>query len=230
MSRTGNVRRLHSGCGFIAAWRPDDSGWTRRGARRPTADSLFFAAADAQNFDDLREGDRVGFEDGRAGAATRPAGVQGQEGPMTTIETVYGRLRDLMTDDFEKVSSRQYKAASDPFSFDLQPRSDFDAWYVDPPATRSTGYTSGVENVEAAITIWVSREAGEDAAGAAVAIAGDLARLRHLVIGLDFDAGPVDVNVHESVDAVVQPRREGEVVVIGRLAVALDYDTDGEHP
>ena len=50
---------------------------------------------------------------------------------MTTIERVYGRLRELMTDDFEKVSSRQYKAASDPFSFDLQPRSDFDAWYVD---------------------------------------------------------------------------------------------------
>ena len=94
---------------------------------------------------------------------------------MTTIERVYGRSRELMTDDFEKVSSRQYKAASDPFSFDLQPRSDFDAWYVDPPTTRSTGYVGGVENVEAQIGIWVSREAGEGADGAAVALAGDLA-------------------------------------------------------
>ena len=94
---------------------------------------------------------------------------------MTTIERVYGRSRELMTDDFEKVSSRQYKAASDRFSFDLQPRSDFDAWYVDPPTTRSTGYAGGVENVEAQIGIWVSREAGEGADGAAVALAGDLA-------------------------------------------------------
>ena len=145
---------------------------------------------------------------------------------MTTIETVYAVLAALLTEFGDK---RGYKAASDPFSFDSQPRSDFNAFYIDPPATRSTGYTSGVENVEAAITIWVSREAGEDAAGAAVALAGDLARLRHLVIGLDFDAAG-DVNVHESVDAVVQPRREGEVVVVGRLAVSLDYDTDGEHP
>ena len=123
---------------------------------------------------------------------------------MTTIETVYAVLAALLTEFGDK---RGYKAASDPFSFDSQPRSDFNAFYIDPPATRSTGYTSGVENVEAAITIWVSREAGEDAAGAAVALAGDLARLRHLVIGLDFDAAG-DVNVHESVDAVVQPRRE----------------------
>ncbi len=60
--RTGNVRRLHSGCGFIAAWRADDPGWPRRGARRPTADLLFFCARDAEDFDSLHEGDRVQFE------------------------------------------------------------------------------------------------------------------------------------------------------------------------
>ena len=69
----------------------------------------------------------------------------------------------------------QPRRASDPFSFDLQPRSDFDVWYVDPPTTRSTAYVGGVENVEAQIGIWVSREAGEGADGAAVALAGDLA-------------------------------------------------------
>ena len=130
---------------------------------------------------------------------------------MTTIESVYGRLRDLMTDDFEKVSSRQYKAASDPFSFDLQPRSDFDAWYVDPPATWSTGYVGGVENVEAQIGIWVSREAGEGADGAAVALAGDLARLRHQVLGLTFER--TDRRQRTRVDhgaRAAAPRRRGD--------------------
>ncbi len=149
---------------------------------------------------------------------------------MTTIEHVYATLRDLLSIDFPKTSSRPYKAAADPFTFDLQPRSDFDSWFIDPPATRSTGYTGGVENVIATFTIWLSREAGEDAGGAAVALAGDLARLRHLVIAADFDAGPVDVNVHESVETSVQPRAEGAVVVVGACRVSLDYDTDGEHP
>ena len=36
---------------------------------------------------------------------------------MTTIERVYGRLRELMTDDFEKVSSRQYKGGVGPVQF-----------------------------------------------------------------------------------------------------------------
>ena len=59
--RLGNVRRLHRGCGWIVAWREGDPGWTRRGARRPAADSFFFAARDAEDFDGLREGDPVEF-------------------------------------------------------------------------------------------------------------------------------------------------------------------------
>ena len=71
--------------------------------------------------------------------------------------------------------------------------------------------------------------AGEGADGAAVALAGDLARLRHPVLGLTFN-GPTDVNVHESITAHVQPHREGEVTVIGRLTVGLDYEATKEHP
>ena len=88
---------------------------------------------------------------------------------MTTIESVYGRLRDLMTDDFEKVSSRQYKAASDPFSFDLQPRSDFDAWYVvaDREKTRFPAQASTGLIDEVSLRVIPPRHHGADAGGCA---------------------------------------------------------------
>ena len=59
--RVGNVRRLHSGAGWIVSWRMDDPGWLA--GRRPAAESFFFAACDVADrlFDDLHEGDRVEF-------------------------------------------------------------------------------------------------------------------------------------------------------------------------
>ena len=149
---------------------------------------------------------------------------------MTTIETVYGRLRELLTEFADKTASRPYKPASDPFSFDSQPRSDFNAYYADPPLTTSAGLIGDVESVQASITIWLSREAGEDAQGAAVALAGDLARLRHAVVGLDFGNLPSDVNVHDNVATQVQPRAEGAVVVVGACRVTLDYLATAQNP
>lgn len=146
---------------------------------------------------------------------------------MTTIETVYAVLAALLTEFGDK---RGYKAASDPFSFDSQPRSDFNAFYIDPPLTTSAGLIGDVEHVQASITIWASKEGGEDAAGAAVALAGDLARLRHAVVGLDFGNLPTDVNVHEDVATQVRPRGEGEVVVVGSCRLGLDYLATAEHP
>ena len=147
----------------------------------------------------------------------------------TTIERIYGRLRDLMTVDFPKTSSRTYKQSSDAFSFDYSPRSDFDSWCLDPPLTVSAGLVSDVEHVQGSTTVWFSADGGEDAAGAALALAGDLSRLRHAVVGLTFD-GPADINIHESIRAVVQPRRGGEVVVIGQLQIGFDYEATAEHP
>ena len=148
----------------------------------------------------------------------------------TTIERVFAALRRLMTNDFPKVSSRSYKQSSDPFSFDSQPRSDFDSWFIHPPETRSNGLIGGAEHVIATCSIWVCAEAGEDAQGAAVALSGDLARLRHLLVRLDVDSGEVDVNLHEAISARVQSRQEDSVVVIGQVHVSFDYETDGEHP
>ena len=116
------------------------------------------------------------------------------------------------------------------FSFDLQPRTDFNSWYIDPPDTASEGYIGGVEHVVASVAIWLSRDASEDAEAAALALAGDLARLRHAVVRLDVEAVGVDVNIHQGVTTTVQPRAEGEVVVVGRLLVQMDYETDGENP
>ena len=152
---------------------------------------------------------------------------------MTTIEHVYGRLRDLMTVDFPKVSSVEYKQSVDPFSAELQPRSDLTVFFIAPPASRSEGYVGGAEDVTSTVVIWLSREAGENAEGAAVAVAADLARLRHAVVSLDVDPDQelaTDVNIHESVTTDVQPRAEGAVTVVGRCVVTFDYVTDGENP
>ena len=51
-----------------------------------------------------------------------------------------------------------------------------------------------------------------------MALAGDLARLRHLVVELDVDpAGELatDVHIHDDVSTHVQPQAEGVVVVVG---------------
>lgn len=61
--RVGNVRKLHSGCGWIVSWRIEDPGWLRPGGRRPSAESFFFVPDDVEDraFDDLEEGDVVEF-------------------------------------------------------------------------------------------------------------------------------------------------------------------------
>lgn len=145
---------------------------------------------------------------------------------MTTIEHVYAALRALLTEYGDK---HGYSPSSDPFSFDQDPRGG-SAWYVDPPESRSTGLVGDTENVTAAIAVWLSRDAGQDASGAAVALAGDLARLRHAVVGLDFDGLPGDVNLHQDVRAHVQPRAAGAVTVVGRLALSLDYIATAANP
>ena len=146
---------------------------------------------------------------------------------MTTIESIYARLSALLTDFGDK---QGYKQSADPFAFDSQPRSDLTAFYIDPPLTTSAGLIGDVESVQASITIWLSGEAGEDAAGAAVSLAGDLARLRHAVVGLDFNDLETDVNTHQDVATQVQPRAEGAVVVVGACRVTLDYLATAEHP
>ena len=61
--RTGNVRKLHAGAGWLVAWRVKDPAWLRPGGRRPAAESFFFAAVDVadREFDTLDEGDKVEF-------------------------------------------------------------------------------------------------------------------------------------------------------------------------
>ena len=90
---------------------------------------------------------------------------------MTTIEAIYLGVLGVM-------DGQPGRRSVDPFSFDSDPRDSETAWYVDPPSTTSTGAVGGTESVTAALTIWISRPAADDAAGAAVALSGDLARLR----------------------------------------------------
>ena len=135
----------------------------------------------------------------------------------TTIEAIFAAVLAVM-------DRQPGRRAVDPFSFDADPRDSETAWYVDPPSTTSTG-GFGVESVQATFTVWISRPAAADAAAAAVALAGSLSRLRHALAALDVD----DVNVQSTIPDV-RPRDAQAVTVIGRIAVAFDYEADSEHP
>ena len=139
---------------------------------------------------------------------------------MSTIRTVYTALDNLMVVDFPKVSTAEYMAAADPFSAEYQPRgTDLTTYYIDPPISQSSGLVSGGEDVQTQITIWLSHEAGEDARGAALDLSDDLAALRRMVLALDVEG----VNLHDRITTAVLPRRQGDVVVIGRLAFTIGY-------
>ena len=139
----------------------------------------------------------------------------------TTIERIYAAVVAIM-------DRQPGRRATDPFSFDADPRDSENAWFIDPPSTTSTG-GFGVESVTATLTIWVSRPAASDAAGAAVALAGDLARLRHALAALDVgDEGRV--NVQPTIRTDIRPRGAQAVTIVGRVVLGLDYEATAEEP
>ena len=142
---------------------------------------------------------------------------------MTTIERIYARLVETMQTELPG------RRSADPFTFDHDPRDAADSWYIDPPGTESSGAVGGLESVTATFTIWISRAAGDDAAGAAVSLVGDLARLRHGFASLDVDDDG-RVNVGERITTEVRPRGAGAVTVAGRVVVAFDYEATAEDP
>ena len=140
------------------------------------------------------------------------------------IEQIAGRLVETVG-----ATLPAGRRASDPFSFDSDPRDSETAWYVDPPVTVSTGMIGGVESVTASFVVWVSRPAADDAAGAAVSLAGDLSRLRHALAALDVDRdGRVVVGGRIATD--VRPRGEGAVTVVGAVRVQFEYEATAEDP
>ena len=139
--------------------------------------------------------------------------------PETTIEAIYRALLAVM--------AGQGRRSVDPFSFDSDPRDAETSWYLDPPSTVSSGAVGGVETVQATVSIWVSRPAADDAAGAAVALAGGLARLRHQIAGMDVD--PL-VNVQPTIRTDVRPRGPEAITVVGRVTVTFDFEADEARP
>ena len=142
---------------------------------------------------------------------------------MSTIERIYARLVETMTAELPG------RRSADPFTFDHDPRDAFDSWYIDPPGTVSAGAVGGTESVTATFAVWISRPAADDAAGAAVALAGDLARLRHGFASLDVDEDG-RVNVGERISTEVRPRPESSVTIVGRLTLQFDYEATAEDP
>ncbi|MCY4633239.1 MAG: hypothetical protein OXG04_01810 [Acidobacteria bacterium] len=140
---------------------------------------------------------------------------------MTVIEAIYAAVLAVL----DTLPGRR---SVDPFSFDSDPRDSTTAWYVDPPRTTSSGAVGGLESVKATLTIWVSRPAADDAAGAAVALAGELARLRHRLAALDVDDDG-RVNVAERIVTDIRPRGPEAITVVGRIVVSFDYEaTEGQ--
>ena len=137
------------------------------------------------------------------------------------IEEIYEALRAAAA---EWAGARGYVAAADPFSFDLQPRIEASAYYVDPPRLHTEGYLGGAQNVTGTFAIWLSREAGDQATVAAARLTGDLGRLAAVLLRADLGA---DTNVHERFEMDVAPRAEGAVTVVGVLRLSADWDEDG---
>ena len=140
---------------------------------------------------------------------------------MTTIERIYAAVLGAM-------AAYGGRRSADPFSFDSDPRDSETAWYVDPPSTVSEGAVGGLESVTATVVIWISRPAASDAAGAAVTLSAALSRLRHALAALDIDDGRV--NVGERITTAIRPRGPEAVTIVGRIAIAFDYESDEEHP
>ena len=136
------------------------------------------------------------------------------------IEEVYEALRAVVA---EWAGARGYAAASDPFSFDLQPHTEQTAFYVDPPRLHTEGYIGGSQLVTGQFAIWLSRAAGDNAAAEAARLAGDLGRLAAVLARADLG----DVNLHEAFEIDVQPRADRAVVVVARLALVADWDENG---
>ena len=140
---------------------------------------------------------------------------------MTVIEAIYEAVLVVM--------DGQGRRSVDPFSLDSDPRDSETAWYVDPPSTVSSGAVGGLESVRATVVIWISRPAAHDAAGAAVALAGDLARLRHRLAALDVgDDGRV--NVGERITTAIRPRGPSAITIVGRVTVEFGCEADAENP
>ena len=86
-----------------------------------------------------------------------------------------------------------------------------------------------MESARATFTIWLSRPAANDAAGQAVALAGDLARLRHTLAALDVDDDG-RVNVGDRIATEVRPRDARAVTVVGAVRLTFDYEATGDYP
>ena len=174
---------------------------------RPKRLVLFLRARLRRRADDVRRSSRARssrVRGGRAAAGEGAAGVRGEAG--AGIGEVYAALDAVLKGWVDKSAAR-YKPAADPFSFDLQPRADLTAFYVEPAQTRpAVGYLGSAGLDVATVTIWASREARDDAGAAGLALANDLQRLRRAVC--DADLGD-DVLLRPTFESAVSTRREG---------------------
>ena len=89
-----------------------------------------------------------------------------------------------------------------------------------PPSTVSSRLVGDAEEAVSTVTVWLSREASEDARAAALDTADDLALLRRMMLRTDWPHGS---NLHSDIRTSVLPRERESVVVLGRLVCALDY-------
>ena len=78
------------------------------------------------------------------------------------IEQMYERLRAEMA-GFGRQNG--YAPSVHPLSFDGEPHAGQTAYYVDPPRLRVAGHVGGALNVIATFTVWLSRDAGDQATG-----------------------------------------------------------------
>ena len=115
-----------------------------------------------------------------------------------------------------------YRPAADPFSFEYEPRTAGETYYLSPPVLRqAVGYLGGSSLDVLTVSCWISTEAGHDARAASARLAGDLDRLRRAVC--DVDVGDLG-HVRPTVETMVRPRGDGAVFMVARLRCEVEIE------
>ena len=139
--------------------------------------------------------------------------------PATTIQTIVDRLRAIL-----EASPYGFKAAAEPFGFDLQPDTRIDGVYA--ILAEDTGQITGYFNMAQAqidrVTIRIARKTRQDPQAAVDLLVADATALQSSIIR-DGQAADYSGEVESW---RVPPPRLKDNFAIAEIVVTVDYDRE----
>ena len=103
------------------------------------------------------------------------------------LESIWDAVQAVMA-GYEAPDGTTYNRARDAFSFELDPRGDAPAFYVEPPQLDDgVQYLGGDGAMLATCTVWLSRPRSDDPDRAALALAMDCGEIRERIDAAGMD-------------------------------------------